>query len=169
MSKIAIAAYDEVLFREIDEGLLPHLASYWLDHLTEDVPRMYADPNITDAEAAQWRWRHMIRSSALAIVATTCRHQQELSAIHSVHQENRPCGLILKSEDRGKVAALSVIHHLEPFRFVISIGSIRGKQLGRLFLNAPYLSDITSLVEPGDKIARFIANQAADVLEEKAD
>ena len=157
-AKIIFVAYEQPLWSEIRDGLMPYFSP------NEAV--LHGNPPMPQscAETVQEE-KHLhdsLKQATFLIVGLGGFTPNEFWAISSAHVMRRPCGLILKSQDRSQIAALSIIHDFIPFRFVVSFGSLRrDRQLKELFSGTPYVWDVASLVEPGKEIAEFIRRQCA--------
>ena len=62
------------------------------------------------------------RAASRVIVGATGQHANESWAIEAAAEFDKPCGLILKTEQLPIWASMSLVHRLRPFQFVIALG-----------------------------------------------
>ncbi len=148
-----IASYDAPLAQSIKDGLLPHFpgGEFTLHDAHGPVPAHYAD-HVHEQE----RLQDSICNASILIVGVSGLRPNEYWAIESAVTMRKPCALIVKTENRATWAVLSLLHRLVDFRFIVSVGTLRGDKLKKLFPGAATVSDITSFTEPGKQIVDFI-------------
>lgn len=69
------------------------------------------------------RMRDGMLAASFALVGVTGMYANDFWAIEAAAEFDRPCGLLLKSPQMTTWAALSTMHRMRPFAFVVAIGA----------------------------------------------
>ena len=139
-----LAIFDHQLRSEVHDGIVPHL------------PDTFGLGCFMGAEPAQCL--DHISTYIYVVGISEMPGDTGFAVIETCQTKRQPCGVIMRTHSPAKWRRLADLQKYQPFAFVIAVGGPR-TELAQMFRGTPTFSDITDLIVPGPRIARFIADK----------